>query len=149
MGHPALSNGYPALQSLPTSEPFLGFSSLGASMTSQVNQQRLASSAATQPRLPQLPSRGRRRQGPATRPPQLPRALRLEDCISNITGEPLVQLVVKVYPPQVSALNKVRNGALIYDIIYFSELLAQTCSITGISATPLQRGWKKSISIIP
>ena len=106
-GYPTVSNGHPALQSLPASEPFRGFSSLGTSLTGQVNQQRLASSAASQPRQPQLPSCGRQHRGPAVRPPQLPRTPRLEDCISNVTGEPLVQLAVKVYPPQVSALNKV------------------------------------------
>ena len=102
--YPTISNGHSALPSLPTSQPFLGFSSLGTSLIGQVNQQRLASSAATHPRQPQLPLCGQR-QGPAIQPPQLPHAPRLEDCVSHITSEPLVQLVVKVYPPQVNALN--------------------------------------------
>ena len=59
--YPTISNGHSALPSLPTLQPFLGFSSLGTSLIGQVNQQRLASSAATQPRQPQLPLRGRRR----------------------------------------------------------------------------------------
>ena len=112
--HPTVSSSHPALQSLPTSEPFLGLSSLGASLTGQVNQQRLASSAATQLRLPQLPSHGHWCQRPAIWPPQLPHTPKFEDCVSNITCEPFIQLVVKVYPPQVSAFNKVHSGALFY-----------------------------------
>ena len=52
--YPTISNRHSALPSLPTLQPFLGFSSLGTSLIGQVNQQRLASSAATQPRQPQF-----------------------------------------------------------------------------------------------
>ena len=145
--YPTISNGHSALPSLPTSQPFLGFSSLGTSLIGQVNQQRLASSAATQPRQPQLPLRGRHR-GPAIRPPQLPRAPRLEDCVSHITGEPLVQLAVKVYPPQVNALN-VQQGIVLLIFFIYSELGAKICSTTDIYVTLSQLGRKKWISIIP
>ena len=54
-------------------EPFLGFSNLGTSMTGQVNQWRLTSSVATQPRQPQLPSCGSHcRRGPAIQPISFP-----------------------------------------------------------------------------
>ena len=87
-------------------EPFLGFASLASSagVTGQVNQQRLASSSATQPRQPPLPSHGCHCRGPAVRPPQLLRAPKIEDCVSDINGESVIQLGVKVYPPQVSTL---------------------------------------------
>ena len=145
--YPTISNGHSALPSLPTSQPFLGFSSLGTSLIGQVNQQRLASSAATQPRQPQLPLRGRRR-GPAIRPPQLPRAPKLEDCVSHIASEPLIQLVVKVYPPQVNSLN-VQQGIVLLIFFIYSELGAKICSTTDIYVTLSQLGWKKWISIIP
>ena len=62
--YPSISNRHSAPLLLPTLQPFLGFSSLGTSLIGQVNQQRLASSAATQPRQPQLPLHGQH-QGPA------------------------------------------------------------------------------------
>ena len=113
--HPTVSNRHPALLSLPTSEPFLGFSSLGASLTGQVNQQRLASYAATQLRLPQLSSCGHWHWGPVTQPPQLPHAPRF-DCVSNITGtsEPIIQLAVKMYPPQVSTQQSSQWGIVLW-----------------------------------
>ena len=99
-------------------EPFLSFSSLGASTsaTSQVNQQRLASSA----RQPQLPSYGHHCQGPAVWPPQLPHAPRIKDCISNVNGESVIQFGVKVYPPQVSTRVTAEYGFI--NIFYFSAL---------------------------
>ena len=47
MGQPAIFHGHPGPCPISAPEPFPGFSSLGASMTAQVNQQQLASSAAT------------------------------------------------------------------------------------------------------
>jgi len=57
-GHPS------AMASMPASgtQPFLGFNNIGVSRTGQVNQAQLASSAATQPRPPDLQPRAR---GPA------------------------------------------------------------------------------------
>jgi hypothetical protein len=93
-----------------TSQPFLGLDRLGLSMTGQVNQRRLASAAATLPRQPQLPRRGRGRgrgRGPAISAPSLRRVSRpkIEDCMSTIPdaqGNFPIRIKVKVYPPQVS-----------------------------------------------
>lgn len=95
---------HPDPHSPSASEPFLGFTSLASSagVTGQVNQQRLVSSSATQPRQPPLPSHGHRCRGPAVRPPQLLCAPKIEDCVSDINGESVVRLGVKVYPLQVS-----------------------------------------------
>ena len=99
------SNGHPTACSTSAPEPFLGFSSLGNSMTGQVNQQRLTSPVATQPR-PQLPSCGSHHhpQGPV-QPQPFHQVCKIKDCISNINGEAVVRLAIKVYPPQVSSLH--------------------------------------------
>jgi hypothetical protein len=99
-GHPSTSLSASAAPS----QPFLGFNSLGVSMTGQVNRQRLSAAAAHIPRQPRLPSRGRRR-GPATHPPGMPRAPRIDDCYTavsvNGTSVPGIRTIIKVYPPQV------------------------------------------------
>jgi hypothetical protein len=99
-GHPSTSLSASAAPS----QPFLGFNSLGVSMTGQVNRQRLSAAAAHIPRQPRLPSRGRRR-GPATHPPGMPRAPRIDDCYTTVsvngTSVPGIRTIVKVYPPQV------------------------------------------------
>ena len=102
MGQPTIFHGHPGPHPGSALELFPGFSGLGANMTAQVNQQRLASSAATQLRQPQLPLHGHCCRGPAIQPPPLARSLRIEDCISNVNGDPIICLAVKVYPPQVS-----------------------------------------------
>ena len=105
LGLSVRSNWHPAAHSTSAPEPFLGFSSLGNGMTGQVNQQRPTSSAATQPRQPQLPSHGSRCHpwGPAVWPQPLHQVHKIEDCISNINGEAVVWLAIEVYPPQVSS----------------------------------------------
>ena len=133
LGLPTGSNGHPAPCLTSAPEPFLGFSSLGTGMTGQVCQQRLASSAATQPRQPQLPSHGsRHRQGPAVRPQPLHWVPRIEDCVSNINSEVVVRLAVKVYPPQVSSPPS--NISSINFI--FSKCQTRTCSTTNTSCKP-------------
>lgn len=102
-GHPS-----PAIQ--PSSQPFLGRGSLTVNMSELVNQQRRASAAASQPRQPRLPSRGRRR-GPAVPPPSLPRnsVPCIEDCVSttihNGVEIPTLRIKFKIYPPQVSIIH--------------------------------------------
>jgi hypothetical protein len=89
-----------------SSQPFLGFNSLGISMTSQVNQQRLSAAAAHAPRQPRLPTRGRRR-GPASHPPGILRSPRIDDCYTmvsvNNASVPGIRILAKVYPPPVSS----------------------------------------------
>ena len=79
------SNGHPAPHLTSALEPFLDVSSLGNGMTGQVNQQRLASSAATQPRQPQPPSCGSHccPQGPAVWPQPLHQVPKIKDCIQH------------------------------------------------------------------
>ena len=114
-------------------EPFLGFSSLGTGMTGQVNQQRLTSSAATQPRQPQLPSCGScHHRGPAVQPQPLHWVPRIKDCISNINSEVVMWLAVKVYPPQVSSPpSDVSSINFI-----FSKCQMRTCSTTNTLHKP-------------
>ena len=80
------------------SQPFMGYESLGVNMTSHVNQQHLISASNHRSMQPRLPTRGCRR-GPALQSPTLPRSVRVKDCMSA----DLLQVKVKVYPPQVSS----------------------------------------------
>jgi hypothetical protein len=100
------SQGHPSTSVMPSTQPFLGFSNLGNSMTGQVNRERLRASAAHIPRQPRLPSRGQRR-GPAIHPPGLPRPPKISDCYTpmsvNGTSTPGIRITVKVYPPTVSS----------------------------------------------
>jgi len=107
-GHPSAVAGVSAS----ATQPFLGFNNLGVNLAGQVNQARLASSAATQPRAPDLqPRRSRRTRGPAVAPPALavnsrPDARR---CVTEIfpangPAYSALKLLIKVYPPQVCAL---------------------------------------------
>lgn len=105
---PSVSRGHPSLNTVTvadsSSQPFLGLNSMGVSMTSQVNQQRLSAASANIPRQPRLPSRTRRR-GPALHSPTLPRSPQVDDChttvLVNGMNVPGVCVKVKIYPPQV------------------------------------------------
>lgn len=145
MGLPSARDGHPSVAAStvaePSSQPFLGFNNLGVNMRGQVNQRRLASSAATAlpSSQPRLPARGRRR-GPAVHPPSLPRAAgaRIEDCLLNVPEYhdngvqvvgPLLRVKVKVYPPPVrnfsthQMLIKYANSGLSQEMPHQSELL--------------------------
>ena len=93
-------------------------------MSAQVNQQRRVSAAASQPRQPRLPSRGRRH-GPAVPPPSLPRNDQpcIDDCVSIAIRDgvevPTLRIKFKIYPPQVSlnrciALNNAAKASTIF-----------------------------------
>jgi hypothetical protein len=102
-GHPSAVAATPIANGR-SSQPFLGLDRLGLSMAGQVNQRRLASAAATLPRQPRLPRRGR---GPAVPAPSLRRSSgpKVEDCLSTIPdaqGDFAIRIKVKIYPPQVS-----------------------------------------------
>ena len=92
-------------------QPFLGFNSLGVSQAGHVNQARLASSAATQPRHPDLQPRRRRARGPAVAPPSLALNSRpdVRRCVTEVfpasgPAYTALKLTIKVYPPQVCDL---------------------------------------------
>jgi hypothetical protein len=89
-------------QSSSVAQPFLGFNSLaGVSRTGLVNQERLAS-ASRMPRQPLLSVRGRRARGNALPLPTLPSTQTPEAiCSTNVGGEQMVHVTVKVYPPSV------------------------------------------------
>ena len=55
----------------------------------------------------------------------------------------------KYAPPQVSALNNAWLDIILLIIFIFGWLTVKTCSITDISMTPSQLGWRKSTSIVP
>jgi hypothetical protein len=108
----------------PSSQPFLGRNNLAINMSAQVNQQRRVSAAASQPRQPRLPSRGRRR-GPAVPPPSLPRNNQpcIDDCVSTAIRDgveiPTLRIKLKIYPPQVSihhciALNNAAKASTVF-----------------------------------
>ncbi len=102
--------GGPTQALQPSSQPFLGRDNLSINMSAQVNQQRRVSAAASQPRQPRLPSRGRRR-GPAVPPPSLPRNSQpcIDDCVSTAIRDgvevPTLRIKFKIYPPQVSSIH--------------------------------------------
>ena len=102
-----------ALPTLPTnppstSQPFLGFSALAAPSTTvlptrNVNQARLASAAATNPRQQQVARRGtRRRISTRSQPTLAPRPVRAKimDCRTETDPE-VIRVQVRVYPPVV------------------------------------------------
>jgi hypothetical protein len=111
----AASQGHPSVAGVSASatQPFLGFNNIGVDLAGQVNQARLASSAATQPRrAPDLqPRRSRRPRGAAVAPPSLdvnsrPDARR---CVTEVfpangPAYSALKLLIKVYLPQVCAL---------------------------------------------
>lgn len=108
----------------PSSQPFLGRNNLAINMSAQVNQQRRVSAAASQPRQPRLPSRGRRR-GPAVPPPSLPQNNQpcIDDCVSTAIRDgveiPTLRIKFKIYPPQVSihhciALNNAAKASTVF-----------------------------------
>ncbi|KAJ3511111.1 hypothetical protein NLJ89_g4285 [Agrocybe chaxingu] len=89
--------GYPSVQRPPT---FLGFQG----MTSQANQQRMASASTHLVRRPALPTRTQTRRstrGHSIRPPSLPRAPSFDDCVRRDEyGRPVaISLRAKIYPP--------------------------------------------------
>jgi hypothetical protein len=77
---------------------------MGSSITSQVNQQRLAAAAVNLPSQVSLPQRTarRRRRGQAISPPTLTTTFSINSVLSNDGSSPLIRIKVKVYPPQVS-----------------------------------------------
>ena len=79
----AAPQGHPSAVGVSASatQPFLGFNNTGVNLAGQVNQARLASSATTQPRAPDLqPRRSRCTRGPAVAPPALAVNSRLDAC---------------------------------------------------------------------
>lgn len=105
---PAASRGHPSpfTSSLSSaSDPFLGLSALDISTRDRVNQQRRTSAARLPTSMqPRLPSRPRRRRGPAERLPSMPCTSMpsILDCLSNMPdGVEIIRITVKVYPPQV------------------------------------------------
>jgi hypothetical protein len=110
-GLPA-SQGHPStvgVVSASATQPFLGFNSTRVNLTGQVNQARLASSAATQPWGPDFQTcRARWVRGPAVAPPSLPIAVRPDArrCVTEVFPSEgpayiALKLTIKVYPPQV------------------------------------------------
>jgi hypothetical protein len=146
LGHPSVSIFTPS-----SSQPFLGFNTLAPSMAGQVNQQRLASSASSQPRQPRLPSRTRRR-GPAVHPPSLPRAARVDDCRMSIVDSNSrevagLRVKVKVYPPPVSVVVWLTA----HDILM---VLSRSCSVIkllpiGSCGSRSMQNLKHIVSCIP
>ena len=115
-------------------------------MLGQVNQQRHASAAASQPRQPQLPSCGRR--GPAIAPPSLPRNSLpcIDDCVSTTISDSVkictLWIKFKIYPPQVSIHHRVtlliNNTA---DVHHFHRRLTVTLLLTGSYKILGMRSW--------
>src|SRR6267154_1156541 len=107
-GHPSAVAGV----STSATQPFLGFNNLGVNLAGQVNQARLASSAATQPRAPDLQPRWScQTRGPAVTPPALAINSRPDAhcCVTEVfpvngPAYSALKLLIKVYPPQVCAL---------------------------------------------
>ena len=128
------------------SQPFLGRDNLAINMSGQVNQQRRASAAASQPRQPRLPSR--RRHGPAIAPPSLPRNSQpcIDDCLSTTISDSVeirtLRIKFKIYPPQVSMHHRValliNNTA---DVHHFHRRLTVTLSLTGSYEILGMRSW--------
>lgn len=106
-GHPSTSSMHADTASRRSTQPFLGLDNLAVDYSRQVNQARLASSAATQPRTAPLATRRpRRTRGPASAPPRLPSASRpdVRSCVTEVfpsDGGPArvhLMLSVKVFP---------------------------------------------------
>lgn len=90
----------PASLPVPVTPSFAGVRSLGAGVAFQTtHQRRMASSASTRASAPH----GRRTRGPASRPPSLPRS---QDPyrIVDATGNELIDIKVKCYPPHVNVI---------------------------------------------
>lgn len=147
--HMAISTGHPAVMNPPSSrpqsrpygeislgrpsssmgQPFLGLQSLGQGVTRQVNQQRLASAAATLPRRPAL---SRRTRGTSTRPPRLATAPSINDCLED----GLIRVKFKVYPPQVRSL--LSYFAVFSPILHFRwvQQISSCINFTPIHSMP-------------
>jgi hypothetical protein len=113
---PAAPRGHPSVLAVSlgsSSQPFLGFNNIGVSLTGQVNQQRLSSSAASTPQHATLPTHGHHcTQEPAEHPPSLlssvNRSPDVSWCVTEIflpggqSAELGYKVTIKVYHPQVS-----------------------------------------------